>query len=220
MKHEDRESQSYSMGVVSRSREVVGFKCIGWLGLLLLLTLGLALGSKAGDFLALEPNAPRHGADLLVVLGGGWNARTAAGGALMLDGWAPRVLLTGIPKTRNNNGEPLDHPRYSDLLALGVSKEQILLDGSARNTWAEAHLIRDVLDENGWRSVLIVSDPPHFRRLQWVCRRVFGGSNIDYQLIASRPNWWNPDLWWKNKTSASFVFKEFVKLLYYYVKYA
>lgn len=207
------------MAVVRCSREVAGFKGIGWLGLLLLLSLGLALGSKAGDFLALEPNAPRHGADLLVVLGGGWEARTAAGGALMLDGWAPRVLLTGIPKTRNRDGEPPDNPRYSDLRALGISKEKILLDSFARNTWAEAHLIRDLLEKNGWRSVLIVSDPPHFRRLQWVCRRVFDGSNIDYRLIASRPNWWNSKLWWKNKTSASFVIKEFIKLLYYYVRY-
>src|SRR5690606_1123702 len=118
------------MAVVRCGREVVGFKGIGWLSLLLLLSLGLMLGSKAGDFLALKPDAPRHGADLLVVLGGGWKARTAAGGALMLDGWAPRVLLTGIPKTRNREGEPLDNPRYSDLRGLGISKEKILVDSS------------------------------------------------------------------------------------------
>lgn len=207
-----------SVSVAARASTSFVARHVAWFAVMSVFAIALLLGSRAGDFLANESNNLRQ-ADLLVVLGGGWEARTTMGGALMRDGWAQRVLLTGMPKAHDRNGEPSNDPRYSYLRSLGVSSETILLDSSAKSTWEEAHVIRDLVKKNGWSSVLIVSDPPHFRRLGWVCERVLGVSNIDYRLIASRPRWWNPSLWWENKISASFVLKEFIKLFYYRVKY-
>lgn len=191
---------------------------LGRLALIPMFLIGSMFAARAGNFLALEPNSPRY-VDLIVILGGGWEARTAAGGALMRDGWARQVLLTGMPPMPRKDEERLRHPRYRYLRSLGVSREAILLDSSADSTWADVLVIRNVLEQNDWRSVLIVSDPPHLRRLRWVCERILSASNIDYRLIASRPYWWNEDRWWENKISASFVLKEFMKLFYYRVKY-
>lgn len=207
-----------SVSVVTRASTSFVARYVAWFAMMSVFAIALLLGSRAGDFLANESNNPRQ-ADLVVILGGGWETRVVTGGSLMRDGWAEHVLLTGVQKAHDRNGEPSNDPRYSYLRSLGVSSETILLDSSAESTWEEAHVIRDLVKKNGWSSVLIVSDPPHFRRLGWVCERVLGVSNIDYRLIASRPRWWNPSLWWENKISASFVLKEFIKLFYYRVKY-
>ena len=75
------------------------------------------------------------------------------------------------------------------------------------------------MEANGWRRVLVVSDPYHMRRLSWVWGRVFRDSGLSYSLVASSPQWWNPDGWWHDEKSAPLVIVEYIKLAYYLVKY-
>ena len=66
---------------------------------------------------------------------------------------------------------------------------------------------------------MVVSDPPHMRRLQWVWSRVFKGSGIEVLLVAGTPVWWDAGRWWANEPSAKFVVNEYIKIAYYLVKY-
>jgi hypothetical protein len=66
---------------------------------------------------------------------------------------------------------------------------------------------------------MVVSDPPHMRRLQWVWARVFKGSGIQVALIEGKPGWWNAERWWSNEASAKFVVSEYLKIAYYLIKY-
>jgi len=56
--------------------------------------------------------------------------------------------------------------------------------------------------------------------LNWVWNEVFEGSGKSYLLVPSEPDWWDADKWWSAEMSAKFVANEFIKLIYYRIKYA
>ena len=75
------------------------------------------------------------------------------------------------------------------------------------------------MQAKGWRTVLVVSDPPHLLRLQYAWFSSFLGSGLAYTLIASNPPWWQPWRWWQNPVSVEFVESEVLKLGYYLLHY-
>lgn len=170
-----------------------------------------------GTYLSVDTPEPRF-SDIIVILGGGWDERVAEGEQLLGRGLSTRVLLTGVSSARDASGMPTDR-RYLILRKVGVSADSIYLDSSARNTWQEVHVIRDLLRTNGWHTVLMVSDPPHLRRLSWVCNRVLGKTEIEYTVVPTHPVWWDKMHWWRNGRSVWFVVQEYFKLLGYHLLY-
>ena len=75
------------------------------------------------------------------------------------------------------------------------------------------------MEARGWRRVLVVSDPSHMRRLSWTWARAFDGSGLAYTLVASSPEFWQPDAWWRDEKSGAAVILEYIKLAYYLVKH-
>ena len=67
--------------------------------------------------------------------------------------------------------------------------------------------------------VLVVSDPPHMRRLSWVWGKVFEGSGREFTLVASEMPGWDAGHWWRTSVNAQFVFAEYIKLVYYVIQY-
>jgi uncharacterized SAM-binding protein YcdF (DUF218 family) len=183
---------------------VLGVGAMGWFSL------------QAGTFLAVSPDVPAA-ADLLVVLGGGNEERIEKGAEIWRSGLVHHVLLTGVPE--DADGPVVSDPRYAYLKAQGLAPPVLLSDSTARSTWQEAQLVRKLLEERGWRHVLVVSDPPHLRRLHWVYARVFRDSNRDYRLVPTEPRWWKPSEWWSNRTSRRFVITEYVKYVYYRIAF-
>lgn len=180
---------------------------------------GLVLALRfAGVYL----EQPRHDpgkSDLLVILGGGLGERAEIGAALFLNGYAPNVLLTGI-EVGDTGMEP-DDPffRVPYLKHRGVPAEAMIFDTSADSTWKEALLLRSLCLQRRWRTVLVVSDPPHLRRLAWSLDQAMANTGIEWRLVPARADWWNPAAWWENPRALQFVGKEICKLAYYWVRY-
>ncbi|MEB0164716.1 YdcF family protein, partial [Glaciimonas sp. CA11.2] len=83
-------------------------------------------------------------------------------------GYAPKILITGI-----DGGEPQIRPAYLTWQALffaqqGVKKNVLLFDTESANTWQEALNTKKLMEQQGLHHVIVVSDPPHMRRLSWV----------------------------------------------------
>lgn len=168
-----------------------------------------------GEFLS-EPATDPLPADCIVILGGNPAlARLEAGAELYRDGYAPRVLVTGFAEG-DDAAERWDQEwRIGFLTFLGVPREQLIPDQTARSSWMEIELLRRMMVESRWRRVLVVSDPPHMRRLSLVVAKTFAGTGLEVRLIASHPDWWNAEHWWANSVAGSFVLMEFIKLGYY-----
>ena len=175
-----------------------------------LTVVALALVFYIGPYLAGPAQAPAQ-ADLIVSLGGDSGARAERAAELYEAGFAPHLLLTSVISPRD--------PRISRLERAGVPATHVHLDGTAKNSWQEAQLVRRLMEENGWRRVLVVSDPPHLRRLNWSFQQAFQGVRFEYRLVSSRPAWWSAERWWENSRARDFALSELVKLTYYHLRY-
>jgi len=173
---------------------------------------------EVGTFLSTPHQQPAN-SDLLVVLGGGLGERAFTGFELFRAGYAPRILLTGI-------GDGIDSREYANpyfrvpyMRAQGVPDDAMILDRIVESTWDEARLIRDICERHRWGKVLVVSDPPHFRRLAWSLGMAMTNTGIEWRLIPARADWWNPAAWWENPRARQFVGMKVCKSAYYWVHY-
>ena len=176
------------------------------------------LALNLGTLLAAPADKPEP-ADLIVVLGGDSGSRSVMGARLYRQGVSPRVLLTGLEHGALEAMPHYLHWRSQLLQSLGVDSDGILFDTVSANSWQEAENTLRLLRNNGWRTVIVVSDPPHMRRLDWIWGKVFDGTERNYRLVASQPDWWDGSRWWANEMSAKFVANELIKLVYYPFKY-
>lgn len=161
-----------------------------------LVALYLALFHTPLLWLAGEPlrivDAPGP-ADAIVVFGGGVGESGMAGQGfeervvhavdLYRAGYARHVIFsTGYTYTLQ---EALVMRALA--IALGVPAEAIVVEDKARNTYENVAHVRRILDERGWRRVLVVSSPYHMRRVSLVFQRVDGARQVRYTpVLASR----------------------------------
>jgi uncharacterized SAM-binding protein YcdF (DUF218 family) len=175
-------------------------------------TLFLSLG-----FLVSTNAAQPLKSDVIVVLGGDEGLRVRKGGELFKQGYASHIILTGIDSRYYRPNHP--NWRERKLMALGVPRNAICVDTWSETTWEEAENVADTMDRNGWKSAIVVSDPPHMLRLHKSWSKAFEGTTKHFILVPTSPSWWNPLFWWRNRTSYQFVINEIKKNLFYSVMY-
>lgn len=147
---------------------------------------------------AKEPEA----ADAIIVPGSNALFRIAKAAELYQKGYANIIVMINSDLYR--------------ILKKGVKVQDVMLLNGPRSTWEEAVYTRALMREKGWKHVMVVSDPPHMRRLNWIWSQVFKGSEFQYTTVVSEPSWWNTEVWWANDHASKFVHREYRALLYYW----
>jgi uncharacterized SAM-binding protein YcdF (DUF218 family) len=168
---------------------------------------------EAATFLE-GPARPPAQADAALVLGGGFGDRERRAAELHREGLAGVFVLLGMEDAVNDRQVDYLHWRVKVLSRAGVPERAIVIDAKSSTSGHEARYAARLAKERGWKRVLVVSDPPHMRRLAIVYGRAFDGSGVDVQLVASRPQWWSAQRWWANGKSANFVVTEYIKLVH------
>jgi uncharacterized SAM-binding protein YcdF (DUF218 family) len=117
-------------------------------------------------------------ADAIVVFAGGAGESGEAGGGyqervkqavdLYNEGFAARMIFSTGYVFAFKEGEVM----RSLALTEGIPDEAIILETQARNTFENVARSRDILIQNGWRRVLLVSSPYHMRRAMLTWRKV------------------------------------------------
>ncbi len=169
--------------------------------------------ARAGFWLQAPAQTPVR-ADAIVVLGGDDGDRALRALELFRGGYAPLVVLTGVEHGETATPSALTW-RADYLEERGVPRSSLRFEVESRNSYEEAVNVLAQMRQQGWRRVIVVSDPPHMRRLSWTWARVFQDSGLEYVLVSSDPPWWSPQRWWRDEASGSFVIMEFIKLGYY-----
>ncbi|MEI6267761.1 MAG: YdcF family protein [Methylococcaceae bacterium] len=171
-----------------------------------------------GHWLSAPANEPAK-ADLIVTLGGGIGERDQMAVDLYKAGYAKKILLTGMGGVIDSGKGFYLSPRSLFLLKQGVPAEALLFDGLSVNTHQESLNIAALLNAHHWHSALVVSDPPHLRRLDFCLSPVFKKAGLSYRLIASTVPTWQTDRWWQDERWRQFCLSEAVKLVFYAVVY-
>jgi uncharacterized SAM-binding protein YcdF (DUF218 family) len=149
--------------------------------------------------------------DALIVLSGGPGDRARRGAQLFEQGYAPVVLTAGeehIP------GTPAFDAEYEMglLESFGIPAENIATLGILSSTNEKAERSRDWLLSHNLRSLSVISDPFHLRRVSFIFGSIFRGTEMDVSYVSTEPSWFDPQNWWQRDAELDAVFSEYIKM--------
>ena len=211
---------------MARRRRVVGGVLVALCGLIVLLALGHQpiLRLVAAALVVEDPLEP---ADAIVVVAGGTPSREALAATLFREGWAPRLIISRAftpAQVRELNAlgvRPLDLQGESRLALekYGVAPNRIIALGApVKTTEPELRLVHQVARADGYRRVILVTSPPHTRRVKLIWSRENRESRID-GIVAAAPNEdFAVDGWWRQRRAAEALLHEYLGLLAIYLR--
>jgi uncharacterized SAM-binding protein YcdF (DUF218 family) len=194
---------------------------------LLLLVVWSILAWGAARALVVRSELPH--ADALVVLAGSatYVERTHRAAQLFAAGVAARIVLTNdnLPSgwSALEERNPLFVERAAEeLQRQGVPAEKIeIVPGIVSSTYDEIMRVREYSVKHGLRSILVVTSAYHSRRAWWTLRHVFRGSDVAIGLETAAPGEQSPRpaTWWWHRVGWQMVPLEYVKIVYYWLRY-
>ena len=170
-----------------------------------------------GDFLIIQDRL--QPADVIHVIAGE-DYRTDYAIQLYKEGYGKTLFFTGgwCNQHQYRHGE---HAEQTSL-EQGVPPKDIAWDDSTvTSTYMEAEKLKAWIAQSSIpiRSAIVVSDPFHMRRIRWIYKKVFG-KDIQVEM-APVPFSLTPyqRTWWMDWGSRNYVKDEYVKYVYYIVRY-
>ena len=144
--------------------------------------------------------------DIIVCLGGGTIDRVKKSIELFEEGYAGKQVFLLLGESWYN--QPYIKKNYPAM--------HILIDESPKNTKEEVLFIKKYLKKHGYRSALIVTDPPHSRRVSLLTSllSVEGDENMTFHLVGSPVKWWDRECYYENERAKSFAGHEIKGILY------
>lgn len=151
--------------------------------------------------------------DVIIVLSGedeGQRARYAFN--LYQRGLSKRILLSGRRNLQEETGIDLME-RY--LVKLGVPKQNIILERYSESTVENAFFSKKLMEENGFKSAIVVTSPFHTRRVSIIFKKTF--SPKLKVLVCSDPDVLNIKKWWHNPRDRRIVVRECFQIVWYLI---
>ena len=203
-----------------------------WLRWARLATILLILWSLIAWFAArwLVVRAELMRADAIVILSGSalYAERAQWAAHLYQEGRAPRLILThdnqrgGWAAAEERNLFTYERS-LKELSRAGLQRERIeVLMQPVSSTYDEAALLREYAISHGLRAILFVTSAQHSRRALWTLRLVFHNTGIEIGLSPAPPGPRSPSAatWWLLPGGWRIVAGEYLKFVYYRLKYA
>ncbi len=191
--------------------------------LLFLLILALFLNifhepilNSAGSFLVVSDRLEK--ADIIRVLGGSPD-RYLYGADLFRRGYGKKIVFSFW-----DNYLPLVQKSMSQIVkeytkSQGVPEDAVLIfDGVS--TYQEAVITRDLIEREGYKSVIVVSSPYHMRRASIIFDYVIGKrAKLIYVPVPEAWTDFRAEGWWRDEEAAVSVLHEYISIIYYYLNY-
>ena len=161
--------------------------------------------------------------DAIFSLGGNVYDRVSHSVHLYNEGFAPRVIATGENVAMNLEILKID---LNDALLgkqhaidLGLPAEKFYALEKGTSTMEEAEAIIQYCKENELKKVIVVSDLFHLRRINWTFRSMFEEVGVELILSGCPNSKYKVETWWNYEEGLLMVNNEYVKLMYYMIKY-
>jgi uncharacterized SAM-binding protein YcdF (DUF218 family) len=162
-------------------------------------------------------------ADAIVVLGGGLEIRPFVAAELWRRGLADKILISqgSEEPAASMGGIPSDSEfNRQALLKLGVPAGAIEKFGTAStSTRDEAVALREWAERYAASVFIIPSEIFSARRVRWIFRREFFGTAVSIEVPSFEPQGYTRWNWWKTEKGLVAFRTEFLKYMYYRLKY-
>ncbi|HEX2981362.1 MAG TPA: YdcF family protein [Anaerolineaceae bacterium] len=179
-------------------------------GIALLSLVYLALWG-IGGFLITGDSVEK--ADAVVVLSGGGTPRIAYGVKVFREINAKRLIFTETGETAQANGAAISALSVQDAVQHGAPPENIaVVPDASHSTAEEARSVRAYAEQAGLRSVVIVTDPFHTRRVRLIYRQEFSGTDIEVSIKPVAGHWYRGNTWWMTPDGWAETIREYGKL--------
>jgi uncharacterized SAM-binding protein YcdF (DUF218 family) len=150
----------------------------------------------AGGFWIVD-DGPAY-SDAIVILGDDNYAgdRAARAAELFKAGWAPRVVASGRFLRPYASITDLEE---RDLKNDGVPQQAIVrFQHHAENTREEAEALRQLILQQGWKRILLVTSNYHTRRARYICARTLPSGTV-LRVVGANDSEYDPNRWWKTR---------------------
>ena len=181
------------------------------------LILLIIIAANLGNLLIV--NDDLHKADVIVVFSGDNGPRTEKGVELLKEGLGNYIILSG--------GVIYDDVTMAELmknhaLKLGVPENKILLDDKASTTHENAEFTKEIIEENNFKSVIVVTSEYHSRRAKLAMEKALEDTLVDGKpvevMVANSAEEKFTSKWWTSGNSVLIVISEYLKLIGYWAK--
>ena len=174
-----------------------------------------------GNFLDISEEPIKS--DVIISLGGGNLDRIKKAFELYEKSFSLKkiIILTGDERTIKDKNNNLDDKRIKYLKEYHINTNNIIHEIAVENTIEEINYIKEYLIKNQYASAIIVSDPPHTKRIKYLLNKIHKVNDeyLNFILVKSDVNWWNKETYYKNKKAQMFALSESFKLIYSYFMY-
>jgi len=169
----------------------------------------------------LDAGQPPRRTEAVYVLGGNLETRPFAAAAIYRAGLAEEVFVPRVADVDDLGPFVPPHELTRNMLMrLGVGPEDItILDRGIWNTYDEAQALQEHLDRHGDRTVAIVTDSFHARRVAWTFRKVLGPDSRAVTVYSISSDELAGDRWWKNRKGFETYLAEYLRLGFYWARY-
>lgn len=180
-----------------------------------------ALLRGAGNVLISEDQLEKS--DAIAVLGGNSYDRGLKGAVLYSEQWANTVICTGgnHPLVLEAVGQKMNEAEVSKsiLLTNEVPDDAIVTLTTSTSTYEEALELLKYCQENETKQLIVVSSLFHLTRVKMIFNKVFESSGVELLFSGASSSAYDEENWWKSEAGLIMVNNEYVKLMYYLVKY-
>ena len=169
------------------------------------------------------------GADAIVVRSGSSTYLERADWAARLyrEGRAPIVILSDDRLISGWDRKEERNPYFYELAAKELQKRGVpeakiqVVSDIALGTYEESLGLRDYATAHQLKRLLVVTSAYHTRRTLWSMRHACAGSGIEIGIDSPPPGWQTPapSRWWWHRWGWKVVAGEYVKLIYYWMRY-
>jgi uncharacterized SAM-binding protein YcdF (DUF218 family) len=171
-----------------------------------------ALALLAPGYLLDTPQPAPQKSDAIVVISGDEQlARFAEGLNLYQQGFGKYLVFSGAAY---DNGTSNADVMRDLAVQRGIPQSAILEEPQGEDTWGNAIYTRQVLEEHGLQSAILVTSPYHLRRAKVTFDAAYAGSGISLVVHAAPDSQWRKLSWWQQAETRRLTFTELQKLAY------
>ncbi|MEO8097297.1 MAG: YdcF family protein [Acidobacteriota bacterium] len=199
----------------------------GVLGLTLLTALAYTFRFQllvgVGHFLVVRDKL--ENADILFLLNGDASVRPQYAAALYNRGLATKIVIArseDSPATKAGAYPNTTDSNLRILRSLGVPESalvEVKPTAGVMHTFDEAEVLRDYVNKNSVKRVILVTSDIHSRRSRFIFTKILADRNVQLMLAPIPDRKYGADNWWKSEDGIIGCQNEYLKLVYYHIKY-
>jgi len=158
----------------------------------------------------LDVNNRPEKVDVLITLGGD-SERELYAAELYRFGFAPKIIMSGYGSSTLQMA--------NKAVQAGVRVQDIIVEDKSTNTYENAVYSREIVLKQNFKSAIVVTSPYHMRRTKLVFGRVFRNTGVKLLYCSTKDSGFNTDGRCTSDTDRQLVKREYVKLVYYWLRY-